>query len=175
MNKGELLTRFSIWVTLAGYFIGAALLALSRKKPNLEPKARLAWTIGCLSLLIHVVCAYQFYHHWSHDSVYRETSRQTAEVIGLEWGGGVYFNYALIVCWVLDVAWWQRGPEGYRRRSALLNVMWQAFLMFMIFNATVVFKTGALRFIGLVLCLFLCWLWWYAAAASSSKPDTVIT
>jgi len=173
MNMGELLIRLSIWITLAGYFIGAALLSFSRKKPNLEPKARLAWTIACLALLIHVALAYHFYHHWSQDSAYRETARQTAEVTGLEWGGGVYINYVLIACWVLDVVWWwRRGLESYRSRSAILTVIWQAFLIFMIFNATVVFKTGTLRYIGLILCFFLCSLWWYSGAAS--KPDKVI-
>jgi hypothetical protein len=41
----------------------------------------------------------------------------------------------------------------------------------MFFNATVVFKDGALRYIGLLLCLAVCLLWWYAAASSSSLGD----
>jgi hypothetical protein len=36
---------------------------------------------------------------------------------------------------------------------------WQGFLLFIIFNATVVFKTGPLRWIGLGLCLWLGFLW----------------
>jgi hypothetical protein len=174
MSRGEFLTRFSIWVTLAGYFIGTAAMTLSREKPSRESFARWAWTIACVSLLVHVAFAYHFYHHWSQDSAYRETARQTALVVGLNWGGGLYFNYALVVCWVLDVAWWWRGLETYRRRPTGVTVIWHAFLMFMIFNATVVFATGALRFIGLVLCLCLCVLWSYTwANRSHSESDKI--
>jgi hypothetical protein len=48
-------------------------------------------------------------------------------------------------------------------------VIWHAFLIFMIFNATVVFGTGVLRIAGLVLCVFLCLLWAYAAAVNRSR------
>lgn len=171
MSKGEFFTRFTIWVTLAAYSVGLALLALSRKKQRLEQSARLAWTIACLSLLIHIACAFHFYHEWSQDSAYQETARQTAEVFGLNWGGGLYINYALMLGWIADVVWWWRGLDGYRRRPAALVAIWQGFLMFIFFNATVVFETGPLRYTGLFLCLGLCLLWWRSAASgSASKP-----
>ncbi|HEX5731943.1 MAG TPA: hypothetical protein VF131_03830 [Blastocatellia bacterium] len=165
MSRGEFFTRFTIWVTLAGYSVGVALFALSRKNRRRERAARLVWTIACISLLAHVACAFYFYHDWSHDSAYRETARQTAEVVGLNWGGGLYINYALMACWVADVAWWWRGLDLYRRRPVALVALWQGFLIFMFFNATVVFETGALRFIGLFLCLALCLLWRRSAAS----------
>ena len=170
MSRGEFLTRFTIWVTLAGYAAGAALLALSRKNQSRERQsreraARLVWTIGCMSLLALVACAFHFFLGWSQEAAYRETARQTAEVVGLYWGGGLYINYALMAGWVADVAWWWRGLGAYRRRPRALVALWQGFLMFMFFNATVVFKTGPLRFIGLFLCLALCLLWWRCAAS----------
>lgn len=172
MSKGEFLTRFTIWVTLAGYGVGAALLALSRKDQRRERAARLAWTIACIGLLLHVACAFHFYHGWSQDSAYRETARQTAEVFGLDWGGGLYINYALMTVWVADVVWWWRGPGLYRRRPVVLVAVWQAFLIFIFFNATVVFETGPLRFTGLFLCLALCLLWWRSAASGPAPtPD----
>ena len=172
MSKGEFLTRFTIWVTLAGYCAGVALLALPRKKQSWERAARLAWTIACISLLAHAACAFHFYHEWSQDSAYRETARQTAEVFGINWGGGLYINYALMAFWVADVVWWWRGLCAYRRRPRALVVIWQGFLMFIFFNATVVFKTGPLRFTGLFLCLGLCLLWWRSAArGSASRSD----
>ena len=167
MSKGEFFTRLTIWITLAGYAGGVALLALSRKKQRLERTARLFWTIACISLIAHAACAFHFYHEWSQDSAYRETARQTAEVFGLNWGGGLYINYAMIVGWVADVVWWWQSPGVYRRRPRALVAIWQGFLIFMFFNATVVFKTGPLRFIGLFLCLGLCLLWWYAAASKA--------
>jgi hypothetical protein len=115
--------------------------------------------MGCVSLLAHVACAYHFYHNWSQAAAYRETARQTAEVTGLDWGGGLFINYALVIGWVVDVAWWWRGLDAYRNRPRWLVAAWQGFLIFMIFNATVVFKTGPLRWIGLGLCLGLVLLW----------------
>jgi hypothetical protein len=106
-----------------------------------------------------VAFAYHFYHNWSRASVYRETARQTAEVTGIDWGGGVYFNYALVIGWIIDAAYWRfRGLDAYRNRPPWLAAAWQFFLFFIVFNATVVFKTGALRWIGLGLCLWLAFL-----------------
>jgi hypothetical protein len=173
MSRGELLTRFSIWVTLAGWFIGRAASALSRRKPGLQSFSRWAWTIACLSLLVHVAFAYHFYHGWSQDSAYRETARQTAEVTGLNWGGGLYFNYGLMALWVADVGWWWRGLEAHRLRPLTVSVIWHAFVFFMIFNATVVFGRGALRVVGLVLCLGLCLLWSYTAAVKGKSSKSI--
>jgi hypothetical protein len=158
MSKGEFLTRLTIWIALAGYFTGIALI-LSRHRRKWERKARLAWTIGCASLLLHVACAFNFYHDWSHEAAYRETARQTAQVTGLDWGGGLYINYAIVVGWIADVLWWWRGLDSYRRRPALLMAIWHGFLIFIIFNAMVVFKTGLLRWLGVGLCATIDLLW----------------
>jgi hypothetical protein len=131
--------------------------------------ARISWTIGCLSLLVHAVCAYHFYHNWSQAAAYRDTARQTAEVTGLDWGGGLFINYALIIGWVMDVIWWWRGLEAYRSRPRHLVAAWQGFLIFIVFNATVVFKTGPLRWIGLVLCLGLVFLWLLIRLSKASR------
>jgi len=131
----------------------------------------MAWTIGCASLLAHVACAFHFYHNWSQAAAYRETARQTAEVTGLDWGGGLFINYALIAGWVIDVAWRLRGLDVYCNRPRWLAVAWQGFLIFIIFNATVVFKTGPLRWIGLGLCLWLAFLW--RLAGGSNVPNGI--
>jgi hypothetical protein len=176
MNKGEFLTRLSIWVTLAGYAGGVALLILSRKKPGLDRAGRLIWTIACLGLLVHTLCAFHFYHQWSDDIAYDETSRQTAEVSGINWGGGLYINYLLLAAWVIDVGWWWRGLDLYRRRSKMVTTLWQGFLAFIFFNATVVFETGIIRVVGIVtfLCLILIWKVG-AARISPSEPIKDLT
>jgi len=159
MSKGELLTRITIWLTLTGYAIGASVYLLSRGRRRWDELARMAWTVGCASLLVHVACAFHYYHDWSQAAAYRETARQTAEVTGMDWGGGLFINYALMIGWVVDAAWWWRGLDVYRNRPRWLGAAWQGFLIFIIFNATVVFKTGPLRWIGLGLCLWLVFLW----------------
>jgi hypothetical protein len=159
MSKGELLTRITVWLALAGYAIGATVYLLSCGNRSLDGVARMAWTIGCVSLFAHVAFAFHYYHSWSQASAYRETARQTAQLTGLEWGGGVFINYALLAGWLVDVAWWHRGLDSYRNRPWWIAAAWHGFLIFIIFNATVVFKTGALRWIGLSLCLWLAFLW----------------
>jgi hypothetical protein len=164
MGTGEILTRVTIWVAVAGYAAGAAAFALSRKRDGWDSAARLAWTVACLGLLAHVACAFHVYHGWSHGAAYLDTARQTDEVFGLNWGGGLYINYALIIGWVVDVSWWwARGLDSYRRRPWPLTAAWHGFLIFIIFNATAVFKTGPARWAGLCLCLGLGLAWWLAA------------
>ncbi|HEX8283333.1 MAG TPA: hypothetical protein VF588_08265 [Pyrinomonadaceae bacterium] len=163
MTGGETLTKVTVWVAVAGYAAGAAALALSRRRAGWDSAARLALTVACVALAAHAACAFHFYHGWSHDAAYLETARQTAEVFGLDWGGGLYVNYALVAGWGLDVAWWwARGLEAYRRRPWPLVAAWHGFLLFIIFNATVVFKDGAARWAGLVVCAGVCLAWWLA-------------
>ncbi|MCM3869102.1 MAG: hypothetical protein ND895_00215 [Pyrinomonadaceae bacterium] len=169
MISGEFLTRLTIWITIAAYTAAAATFALSGKRHQWDRVARLAWTVACVGLLAHVTCAFHVYHGWSHTSAYLDTARQTDEVVGLNWGGGLYINYALLICWVLDVAWWWlRGLDAYRRRPWPMVAVWHGFLIFIIFNSTVVFKTGFVRWAGLSVCLGLCVVWWLAARDSAT-------
>jgi len=123
-----------------------------------------------LSLLAHVGLAFQFYHGWSQAAAYRDTARQVNEVVGINWGGGLYINYIVLAWWSLDVLWWWRGGlESYRRRSGLLIAAWHGFLIFIIFNATIVFGHGAARWAGLMVCV--CWglAAWAIARDSSTR------
>ena len=160
MSRGEIFTRLTIWLALGGYACGAIASFVGRESVQWQARARWAWTIGCIGMLAHVACAFHVYYDWSQTSAYRETARQTAEVFNFNWGGGLYINYAFIAAWVLDVIWWWRGLAAYQQRPRYLTWAWQGFFLFMVFNATVVFKTGALRWIGLCLCVGLVVVWW---------------
>ena len=177
MTTGEILTRVTIWIAILGYAYGSAAFALSRNKhqgdspARLDRLARLVWTAALIALLAHVFCAFHYYHGWSESAAYRETARQTNEVIGLYWGGGLYVNYAVIIGFVLDVGWWWvRGVGSYRHRPWFLTAAWHGFLIFIIFNSSVVFKTGFVRWVGLCVCLGLCLVWWLALV-NSPKSD----
>jgi hypothetical protein len=116
--------------------------------------------MGCAALLAHFVFAFDFYHAWSHQSAYVETARQTAEVFAINWGGGLFINYAVAALWTADVAWWWlAGMNSYLQRRWWLTLLWHGFLIFIIFNATVVFKHGLVRWIGLSVCLSLVFSW----------------
>lgn len=160
MSSGEFLTRSTIWISILSYTIGSIVFALSRGRYDFDRWARLTWTIGCVALIAHFVCAFNFYHAWSHESAYVDTARQTAAVFKINWGGGLFINYALVLVWIGDVTWWWfAGVGSYRRRPWLLTLIWHGFLIFIIFNATVVFKDGLTRWIGLLVCLSLCVSW----------------
>jgi hypothetical protein len=155
MNLGEFLTRWSALLALSLYVVGLALRASANgTRPKLA-WARRAWTAGCLIFLFHVACAFQFAYDWSHTVAYAATARRTAEVVGLEWGGGLYANYAFTLLWVADTCWWWRGLGRYEARPRAVDWVVQGFLGFMAFNATVVFGTGTVRWLGLAACLFL--------------------
>ncbi|HKO97529.1 MAG TPA: hypothetical protein VJU86_11075 [Pyrinomonadaceae bacterium] len=170
IESGEVITRATIWVTIVAYTAGAATYALSRKRLKWDSAARVSWTIACVSLLAHVASAFYFYHGWSHQAAHRETARQTNEVVGINWGGGLYVNYALLALWTIDVGWWWLcGLEGYRRRPFWLVSVWHGFLFFIIFNSTVVFGNGWVRWVGVGVCLGVCLAWWLAFRKRSSE------
>jgi hypothetical protein len=78
----------------------------------------------------------------------------------MNWGGGLFVNYAVAILWISDLAWWWiAGVSSYRRRAWWLVLIWHGFLIFIIFNATVVFTNGLTRWIGLLVSLCLCVSW----------------
>jgi hypothetical protein len=81
-------------------------------------------------------------------------------VVGLNWGGGLFINYAVLSGWIIDVGWWWlKGIDSYRSRGRLVVLLWHAFLLFIIFNATVVFKNGIVRWVGLAVSAFIAISW----------------
>jgi hypothetical protein len=100
--------------------------------------ARLAWTSGLCVYLTHVAAAFQFLHHW---------------------GGGLYFNYAFTALLVLDVIWIWFSAETYRRRCRWIALVIHGFMAFMFFNATVIFVSGWVRWLGLMVTIVLGILW----------------
>lgn len=164
---GELLTKATIWAALAGYAIGLTTLLLSEGRRSWHSATRIAWTAGCISLIAHIACAYHFFHGWNHASAYKETARQTFEVYGWYWGGGLYINFALMFAWIADVIWWWGRLDLYRRRSKWLSGTWHVFLAFIFFNATVVFEGGVLRWLWLLFTVTILFLWLYRLVKNS--------
>ena len=158
--NGELLTRLTVWLALCAYALGAAMLLLAQGRDRWLAGARWAWTLGCAFFLAHVLCAFSFFHGWSHAAAYRETARQTAELTGLRWGGGLFLNYLFALAWLADALWWWLAPAGFARRSPRLTAVWQGFFFFMVFNGTIVFGKGPVRWLGVLICAGLVALWW---------------
>jgi hypothetical protein len=149
MDTGELLTRGAACLAMTLLGVGLALGWTARGLAPRLARARLAWTAGCLVFVLHVACAFGFYHGWSHAAAYAATARETAVLVGWDWGGGLYANYLFTLVWAADAAWWWRGLESYESRHRSIDWAVQGFLLFMVFNATVVFGQGPVRWLGL--------------------------
>jgi hypothetical protein len=160
MTNGEMLTRLTIWVVLCAYAIAASTLLLAQHRPRWLNAARSAWTCACVFLLLHVGFAFHYYHGWSHAAAYRDTASQTADVTGINWGGGIYLNYLLAVAWVADVLYWWLAPQRYEQRSSHVTAVWHGFVFFMVFNGSVIFGTGPVRWFGILISTGLIVLWW---------------
>ena len=156
---GQILTLWTIRLALGCYVLALVLLRLDGGRQRWANHARWAWTAACGLLVLHVLCAFQFYHHWSAAEAYTDTARKTAQTLGPGWswggggGGGIYFNYLLILLWCCDVAWWWSVPTVPPSRPRLVEWVWQGFLAFMVFNATIVFADGVIRWISVAVCL----------------------
>lgn len=155
----ELITRGTIDLSLIGYF--ASLLLLTKAKHSSQAMlnwARRAWSAGALLLLLHVVCAFQFYHDWSHSAAVADTARQTKNTVGFAFGAGVWVNYLFSVVWLADVLWWWRaGHDSYRRRSTWWSWGIHGFLLFVVINGTVVFESGVVRWLSLLAIVVIIW------------------
>ena len=175
MDAGEFLTRSTVWISIAFYTIGCLIFAVGNARPKSDYLARLAFTAALAALVGHYISAFQFYHSWSHESAYVETARQTAEVFKVNWGGGIFINYAVLMLWIADVGWWWlAGPGSYRRRPLWILLTWHGFLIFILFNATVVFKDGITRWVGLLVCAIvsLSWLSTFTKNGSTQHSNT---
>jgi len=114
--------------------------------------ARLVWTLGVAALIIHLLLAFQVVHAWDHAAAERAVARQTYERTGLEWGGGIYINYAFAGIWLLDSAFWWLARRRYESRELLFDGAVQLMFLFMFVNATIIFGADHARVPGAVLC-----------------------
>ena len=167
---GEWLTRGTIWIALSLYVASELAAAL---RPQGHPFARWLNTSGGLVFILHVVCAFHFYHHWSHVEAYADTVRQTAEFSGWNWGGGLYLNYLFTLVWLGELIWWWASPTTFARRPRWMSRVERGFFMFMISNGAVVFAHSPMRWYGAVLCALLVVAWWrlWKLAGPNQKPQ----
>src|SRR6185295_8723337 len=133
MDTGQWLTRGTIWLALSLY-VAAEVIRFIRRGGAAETRARVLNSLGCLSFLAHVACAFHYYHSWSHAAAYADTARQTAIYFGWDWGGGLYFNYAFLLLWVSQAIHSWTAPPGTSSRAGGLAWILRGFVMLMMVN-----------------------------------------
>ena len=149
---GELLTRWTVRLSVACYVLRLSVDATRWGVRHARQAARWLWTAAYALSVAHVICAFQFYHEWSHHAAYEHTARQTFEAVGIDWGGGLYFNYLFIGVWMCDViAWWLVGDASQNLRPVYWAV--QAVAAFMVVNATIVFGPPFWQWVALAVAV----------------------
>lgn len=160
-DPGDAVTRYTVRVSLLYYAAASAVLLWCR--PD-EPAAgaardrlaRCCWTLAWAAYLVHLAMAFHHVDHWSHAAAVARTQRRTG------FGEGVYVSHLFTLLWTADVAWWWLRPAGHARRPAWVGRGLHAFMAFIVFNATVVFEQGFIRWAGLALFAGLAGLWLWA-------------
>jgi len=145
VNIPDLCIIATAWFTGLGYVLA---VCGRLRQGSWTPWAARGWLFGACMMLVHVLIAFHFRHDWSHAVAVRDTARQTKELMGWEWGGGVWLNYLLVVIWLGDALWLRLAKESYVNRAKWLGVIIQGYLAFMWFNATVVFGGWGAKVFG---------------------------
>jgi hypothetical protein len=155
---GSLLTKWTIRLALAcmvGYFAGQLLGGANGRETATGGRKfailRWIWTVGCVLFVAHVVCAFQFTHHWSHAHAWQHTANETQRLMGFSFGDGIYFSYLFLLLWVADVACVWLGIS----RPTWLVLPVYLFLFFIAFNGAIVFEDGPTRPVGVLVVIAL--------------------
>jgi hypothetical protein len=130
--------RQTIRVALACYFLAEARLLIGGRD------ARFLWTLGWAAYLVHVALAFQFAFGWSHAAAVEQTRLRSGV------GEGIYVSHLFTLLWTADVCWWWLRPHGHATRRRWVSWTLHGFMAFMVFNATVVYEPGAIRWAGAV-------------------------
>ena len=153
----------TIWTALLLY--AAAEYGRARRPP--ATWARPVWLLGAAVYVAHVAAAFAVHHDWSHAAAYAYTAARTEALVGLDWGGGLWVNYAFTAVWVGEGLWWRLRPAHYTRRPAVWTPVIRATFLFMIANGAVVFVSGPRRLLGIGVLAALVWIW-----RSAARRDT---
>jgi hypothetical protein len=189
MSARDVLLHGTVWTAMAAWAAAEACSALGPRRPRdggaaattavhgrpglaLPDAPRILWTIGALSLAAHLAAAMQFRHGWSHTAAVAETARQTEAKFGMNWGGGVWFNYAMILLWTADAVCSWAAPTLHDRPSTWRRSV-NGFFLFMWFNGAVVFPSGPVRWSGAIACAVVLAAWWWTWKREKDPPTTL--
>lgn len=164
---------YVIWtarLAVAGYLTAIGLSLGGKSRTTVQ----LVWTAGFTLFCLHVLTSFHFIHHWSHTAARSHTAEQTREIIGWDWGGGIWFNYLFLGLWGLDVLFgWFRlgGRTNAVKWFTYLPFVIHLYLVFIVLNATVIFGPSWWRPLMAVVGLLLIGLARRGRRMTNISPD----
>ncbi len=152
------MTRYTARLSLVWYWVAAiGMLQLENRDwlaESFRGKAvRWCWTWGSVAFFVHVIVAFHYYHHWSHAKAYEHVQHASS------FGEGIYVSYFFTVLWAFDAFYWWGQPTRFANRPVWLGYSIHGFMLFIVFNATLVFESGAIRWFGAAIFLSLIAAW----------------
>ncbi len=142
-SPGDDRIRNTIRLSLAYYALALnAMLWLRRSEWREGGLARAWWTLAWLAYVTHVAMAFHYYHGWSH----AHAVEHVREVSGA--GEGLFVSYFFTLVWTADVLSWWLWPGGYAHRPPWVGWTLHGFMLFIVFNGTVVYEEGPIRWAG---------------------------
>lgn len=143
----------TIWTSLLLFAVGE-----TGRHVTTRAWPRVVFAAGLLFCLVHIAIAMGHVHGWSHAAAMAATAAQTDAVFGLDWGGGMFVNYAFALAWGADAALWRAGTKaGPATRT--LRWLLRIFYAIVLINAAVIFAAGVRRLLGLAIVIWLFWIW----------------
>lgn len=170
-----LFVRGSAWLVATVAAIYVIIFLRTGRTSATHLSMRWLWTTALVLHLVHVLLAFHFVHGWSHAAAVQHTAERTEAVFSIYFGGGIYFNHAFAVAWLLDVAgiWfaaWKNAPQralsrnGSARFVPLARRVWHVYFGGMMWFATVVFAERVLAITSGLVFIALGALWWRSRA-----------
>jgi hypothetical protein len=147
---GDDLTRNTVRVSLL-FWLPAVWLMLGldaaawRAETNAGKAVRLCWTLAWLAYLIHLAMAMHYYHGWSHANAVGHVERVSG------FGPGIFFSHLFTLLWTADVLRWWLDSAAYACRSVWIDRLLHAYMALIIFNGTVVYEAGFIRYAGILM------------------------
>lgn len=149
-NDDDALVRRTADVAVGWWAIAAGLLLKDRRE-----QARAVWIWGCLAYVVHVAVAFDRAHSWSHAAAMHHVEEASG------FGPGIFVSHAFGLLWLIDSLWWLFAWEHYERRSVALDRGLHGFFAFIVFNGTVVYEAGWIRWAGMAVFAVLACLWMF--------------
>lgn len=155
MKPSDLLISWTIRLSMLLLFVVFALQMQRKSGPRMGLWLKYLWTASFAICALHVLAAFHFVHHWSHNAAYLATAEDTRKKLGIAYGAGVYFNYLFLAVWGADVCWTWRSHKNWTKPTPWMIRAGRWYLLFIAFNGVVVFESGWLRALGAIATLIL--------------------